>query len=175
MQRPTSITVFGILNIVFAVLGVFGVLATVALFASAATGHNPVIRLMRENPGYAAFLKVTIPLGLIAAVVLLAAGIGLLLLKPWARVTSIGYAIYTIAMGIIGMAVNVVFVVRPLLAEAAQAQGPEAAGAIGGAIGGSIGGCLGLIYPILLLVFMTRPKVAAAFRPAQPDFTAAAG
>ena len=37
--------------------------------------------------------------------------------------------------------------------------------AIGGAIGSSIGGCFALIYPVLLLIFMTRPKLAAAFQP----------
>jgi hypothetical protein len=29
-----------------------------------------------------------------------------------------------------------------------------------------VGGCFGLIYPVLLLIFMLMPKVAAAFRPA---------
>jgi len=33
---------------------------------------------------------------------------------------------------------------------------------------GFIGAGFGLIYPILLLVFMTRPNVAAAFRPPPP-------
>jgi hypothetical protein len=28
------------------------------------------------------------------------------------------------------------------------------------------GGCFGMIYPILLLIFMLVPKVSAAFRPA---------
>ena len=39
---------------------------------------------------------------------------------------------------------------------------------MGAAIGGVMGGCFGLVYPILLLVFMTRPQVVAAFK-AQPD------
>ena len=33
MQRPTTVTVFAILNIVFAVIGVVGVLATLAMFS----------------------------------------------------------------------------------------------------------------------------------------------
>lgn len=31
-------------------------------------------------------------------------------------------------------------------------------------VGPSVG-CFGLIYPVLLLIFLTRPKVVAAFRP----------
>jgi hypothetical protein len=110
-------------------------------------------------------LKLSIALGAVVCVVLLAAGIGLLRLRPWARMASIIYAIYAILMGLVGMVVNYYFLVQPMLAQAQQKQGAEAAGAIGGAIGGCIGGCFGLIYPILLLIFMTRANVVAAFRP----------
>lgn len=40
MQRPTSVTAFGILNIVFAAFGVFGALALVMLFT--AVVHLPL-------------------------------------------------------------------------------------------------------------------------------------
>ena len=165
MQRPPTVTVFGILNIAFSILGVFGMVATLALFSADAMSNNPVVAILRDNPAYAAWLKVTIPLGILSCVLVLAAGIGLLRLKEWARKLSIGYAIYAILFGILGIVINFVFLTRPMLEQASQRQGPEAAGAIGGAIGGSLGGCFGMIYPILLLIFMTRPKVKAAFRP----------
>lgn len=165
MKRPTSVTVFGILNIVFAAFGVFGLIASIAVFSLPASSNNPVIRIMNEQPGYAAWLKISIPLGFLSCMALLAAGIGLLLLKGWARMLSIGYGIYAIIFGFLGMILNFVFLVRPMLEHARQQHGPEAAGALGGAIGGSVGGCFGLIYPILLLVFMFRPNVKAAFQP----------
>ena len=139
------------------------------MFSMPGASNNPVVRIMRENPTYAAWLKLTIPLGLVTCVVLLAAGIGLLRRKSWARKVSIGYAIYAIVFGLLGMVINFIFLLLPMLEEAQRKQGPEAAGAIGGALGGTIGGCFGLVYPILLLIFMTRPKVAAAFHsPAPP-------
>jgi len=168
MQRPSSVTTFGILNIVFAVFGVFGLLGTIALFSIMGSSNNPVVRVMRESPGYAVWLKLTIPLGLLTCGVLLAAGIGLLRLENWGRKLSLGYAIYAIVFSILGLVMNFIFVFGPLLEEASHKQGPEAAGAFGGAVGGSIGGCFGLIYPVLLLVYMTRPKVVAAFHPASP-------
>ena len=167
MQRPTSVTVFGILNIVFACFGVFGVLASIAMFYMPANSNNPVIKIMQENPHYALFMKVSIPLGILTSIALLMAGIGLLSLKNWGRVLSIVYAVYAVVFGIIGMVMNWLFLLRPMLAQASQQQGPEAASAIGGAIGGSVGGCLGLIYPILLLIFMFRPNVVAAFQGGQ--------
>ncbi|HXR48348.1 MAG TPA: hypothetical protein VN784_13015 [Candidatus Limnocylindrales bacterium] len=165
MQRPTSVTVFGILNIVFAAFGVFGLIFSMALFHLPADSNNPVVKLIHENPAYAAWLKASILLGVPSCLVLLATGIGLLCLKSWARILSIAYAIYAIVFGIVGTVVNFVVMVVPMAEQARQQQGPEAAAAIGGAIGGTIGGCFGLIYPVLLLIFMTRPKVAAAFRP----------
>ena len=169
MQRPAAVNTFGILNIVFAALAVFGTIASLAVFSMTDASNNPLVKVLRDNPAYGAWLKFTIVLGLVAAAVLLAAGIGLLRLQPWGRKVSIGYAIYAILFSLLNTVISFLFVLRPLLAEAAQKQGPEAAGAIGGVIGGSVGSCFGLIYPILLLIFMTRPKVVAAFeRPAEP-------
>ena len=165
MQRPTSVTVFGILNIVFAAFGVLGLIAAIALFFLPADSNNPVIKIMHENAAYALWLKVCIPLGVLSCSALLAAGIGLLRLKSWARKLSIGYAIYAIVFGLVGMVVNFVVLIEPMIKQAQNQQGPEAAGAIGGAIGGSLGGCFGLIYPVVLLIFMLRPAVAAAFQP----------
>ena len=169
MERPTSVTVFGILNIVFAVIGVFGLFATAALFLTTGGSNNPVIKIIQGQPIYAAFMELSIPLGVLSSGALLASGIGLLLLKRWARIMSIGYAIYAIVFGIVGSIMNFLFLVRPMIEEANQKQGPEAAGAMGGAIGGTIGGCCGLIYPILILIFLPRPKVVSAFQsPAGP-------
>jgi len=137
---------------------------SVAIFSMPANSTNPVIRIVQENPTYGAWLKIGIFLGGLTCIALLAAGIGLLRLKPWGRVLSIAYAIFAIVYGIAGTAMNMVFVTQPLIHEAQQQSGPESAAAIGGAIGGSIGGCFGLIYPILLLIFMTRPKIVAAFQ-----------
>ena len=161
-------TTFGILNIVFAVFGVFGLLGTVALFSLTGPSKNPVVKIMRESPAYTAWLKLTIPLGLLTCGILLAAGIGLLRLENWGRKLSIGYAIYAIVFSILGLVMNFIFLFGPLLEEAAQRKGPEAAGAIGGAVGGTIRGSIGLVYPILLIIFMTRPKVVAAFHPPSP-------
>jgi hypothetical protein len=170
MQRPKSVTVFGILNIVFAGLGLCGMAFSVMLFLpSAAASNNPVVQIIQSSPAYAAWMKISIVLGFVVVVALLAAGIGLLNLKPWARTLSIIYAVYAIVMVLVSDVVNYIFLIQPMLQKAHSEQGPEAAGAIGGAIGGMFGGCFGLIYPILLLIFMTRPHVVAAFHqsPAQ--------
>ena len=168
MQRPTLVTVFGILNMVFGVLGVLGMVGTLVMFAFMESSDNPAIKAMKENANYAAWLKLNIPLGLLACAVLIVAGIGLLKLKNWARKLSIGYAVYAIVFGIVGIVVNYLFLIRPMLENAARQRGPEAFGSTVGAISGSVGGLFGLIYPVFLLVMMTRPNIVAAFRPVAP-------
>src|SRR5437588_7633498 len=118
MQRPAAVTTFGILNIVFAVLGVFGLMGTIAMFSLTDASHNPALRIMRESPAYATWLKLSIPLGILSCAVLLAAGIGLLRLRGWGRMLSIWYAVYGIVVSTLGIIFNVVFLVRPLLEEA---------------------------------------------------------
>jgi hypothetical protein len=165
MQRPISVTVFAVLNLVFATIGIIAVIASAFTLFVMADAKNPVVKIMQDSPVMQTWMMVSVPLGLAACVALLASGIGLLGLKPWARTLAIGYAIYGILSCILGTIMNYVFLFGPLMEQAQHTRGPEAAAAIGGAIGGLIGGCLGLIYPVLLLIFMLLPKVAAAFRP----------
>jgi hypothetical protein len=111
-------------------------------------------------------------LGFVATIVLIVAGVGLLQSKAWARAASVWYGVYAIVLGIVGFIVNAVFLFGPLLAMAKQETGPAAAGAIGGIAGGVFGGCIGLVYPTLVLIFMTRPHVVAWFDPSRrPSLT----
>ena len=168
MQRPTAVTVFGILNIVFAAFGIFGAMASVMLFV--AMGHesqNPAVQALQNNPGYAMYMKLSALLGIVVCAALLAAGIGLLKLQPWARMLSIAYGIFGLVSVPVNSVLSFLFITRPML-EQMQQHGSDAAAkgaAVGGLVGGMAGGCLGIIYPLLLLIFMLRPKIAAAFKP----------
>lgn len=166
-QRPTSVTVFGILNIVF---GTFGLLCTpisLAMILGMPVAGNPVLRVIHGNELYRLWTIGGSLLGIVAAAVLLAAGIGLLQLRPWARLTSIGLAIYNLVAGVLNIGMSV-FVFMPLVQGVKMGSGAEQAAALGALIGGIAGGvggsCVGMIYPILLLIFMTRPSVKAAFQ-----------
>jgi len=90
-NRPTSVTVFGILNIVFAGFSLFAVFATITLFSMEVSSNNPVVKLLHENRALAFWLRVSILLGLVNCLVLVVSGLGLLFVKPWARVLAIAY------------------------------------------------------------------------------------
>jgi hypothetical protein len=169
VQRPASATAFGVLNLVFAGLGLCGMCFTAIPFLGLEgmpdQPPNPVLELIEQDQGYRTFMLVSIALGFVATVVLAISGIGLLMMRNWGRQLAIGYGVYGILSGLVGMAITWIWLLGPLLEQANRAgPGPEQAAAIGGIVGGVVGGCFGMAYPIILLVFMLRPSLARALQ-----------
>jgi hypothetical protein len=170
MQRPTSVTVFGVLNLVFSLWGLLGIaLAAVVLFSGAFSQGAAGIP---SSPFLDGWTRTMVVAGLVASGVLFASGIGLLRMRPWARIAAIGYAAYALVTTLAGLVVNWLYVLRPMMEQFQQQRGPEATGAMIGAIAGIVGGLIGLIFPVLLWYFMTRPHVVAAFCGITPDSAA---
>ena len=164
--RPVAATTFGILNIGFAVWGLGGVFfSTIA--RTMIHQKNPLADSLTNNPDYQTFLTVSSTLEVITASVLLAAGIGLLMLKNWARFTSIGYGIYKIIYSCIIPFFVYRIVMVPMITKFAQtAKGiPPNFIETFALIATIFGAIISLIYPVLLIIFMTRPKMIAAFQP----------
>ena len=139
-QPPVSIKVFGILNIVFAGLGLLVAAFLAAVYYGAGGLLEPgELEELFESSTYLTYLKVTILISVLATLVLLASGIGLLKHRSWGRTLAIGYAIFAFAEAAIGMFVTAHFV------DAAEAAGD----------------IKGVIYPTILLIFMLRPNVTA--------------
>jgi hypothetical protein len=168
-EKPVAGIVFGILNLVFGVLGICGIaFSAIILFIPLdpeMVRGNPALRLMQENQFYKLFTQVGIVLGTLAHLAQIISGIGLLTMKSYGRTLALVYGWYAIIATVLTVIVNV-FIVFPALYENMNVArpGPEQAGAIGGIIGGVIGIVIAPIYPGLLLFFMYRPKVIAAYQ-----------
>ena len=111
-ERPISITIFGILNIGMGLLGLGGLFLSSMfqdLGTSAATPSvNSIfafIATLNQHPSYILWNQITLPLNAAASLLLVATGIGLLLLKNWARLASIGCGIYKIIFVFLNCAV----------------------------------------------------------------------
>lgn len=163
-DKPTSVTVFGILNLAFALMGLCGLGASVAMFFIPVDPNipNPAIEIMQSNAAYRSYMIGSIAMGFVSTIVLAVAGVGLLTWRKYGRTASIFYGWFAILSMIVGTIVNWIFIFGPMVEQAQKANGPEMAGAIGGAIGGSIGSCVALIYPAILLFFMSRPNIKNA-------------
>ena len=85
-------------------------------------------------------------------------------MRPYGRTLAIGYSIYALLAGVVGLIVNVTIVFGPMLQNMQGLPAPQRAAAMGGLIGGVIGGCVGLVFPAILLFCMYRPSVVSAFR-----------
>lgn len=166
MQRPVAVTVIGILNIVFGTCALFCLpFAVIGFLATRAIGQNAILDLMDQVPFYKFWSIGMSGMGILVGIALIIAGILLLMMKDMGRLITIGYGFYGVTVSLVNLLVNLIFASGPLMAQMNQSTGPEAAG---GAIGGVIGmGCsffLGLLYPIAVLFFLTRPAVVEAFK-----------
>jgi hypothetical protein len=147
-RRPASVTVFGILNIIFGSLGLiclpFSLLITFG-----------VPQMWDPSDIAVIWIIVIHAVGLITTIFLLTLGIELLRLRAWARKWTLVYGWFSIVWAVIGTIVNLLLITSGEFGYAEEIL----PGAIGSTCGGLIGG---LIYPVLLIIFMQRPSVKDA-------------
>ena len=169
--RPVSVKVFGILNLVFAVMGICGVGAAGMMFIADFIPQdpnfpNPTLELMKNDQGYRMFMMVSMSLALVFTIVLAIGGVGLLQWRRLGRTASIVYGWYAIISVIVSGIVNYFYIYGPLLEQMNQANGAQATQqqvvAIITTVSGLFGFVFALIYPALLLVFMNRRKTIDA-------------
>lgn len=193
--RPTSVTVFAIIQIIFGGLGVLGGLATAVMFAvgtpkqtiyvtktvNSPTGSKTTTGMvvldqeqeLRDRVAYYTAYKWTSgSIGLLVAVLQLASGLGMLGLQPWARRASLIWAVSYILIAIVSVVYSAVFLIPAYNAIADKwdldyGPNPQISALTFTLRMTSyavvIGVLIFLIYPALLLYFMTRRKVLDAF------------
>ena len=149
IERPASVTVFGVLNCVFGGLGLL----------CAPCGKAGWLAAMYETmEATKEYLILNIAGGVISlgfSACLLTMGIGLLMMKNWARKGTVIYSIANIICAFLLVGMNIAALALHWITMPPQA--------IAGYIGSMCGGVVGLIYPVLLLIFMNTAKVKRAF------------
>jgi hypothetical protein len=155
-QRPTSVTVIAVLAIVFGGLGLLCAPFSVLPYFTGFGGPNPVVEAVKARPLLLGWTMFSSCLSLVFSLVLVVAGIGALSLKPWARLMLIAEAVFSMLFALIGTVLTLV-VMLPILRDLG---GPALIGGVGG---GACGLILNLLINGLVLFFMTRPHVRAAF------------
>lgn len=162
-MRPASVTVLGVLNIVFGVLGLLGIVASAIVQYS---GMVPALHEAHhfEHGGLiATWTNLMLLVGIAGGIGLTVSGIGLLRLRHWGRTLALIYVLLAVVSTVATSVMQSVLVIRPLLADSEALADPEVSATLLGAIFGVVGSIIGLIYPLLLWYFLTRPRVVAAF------------
>jgi len=159
MNRPSSVTTFAVLSIVFGVLVTFCfvpyngyTLATEKI--SDVDEAPPTIRQMVKSPIFKVWRYVAMPLDCLSGVWLLCIGAGMLKLRRWSRWAGLAYCVYGIGLGVltglVGLAASI-----PTMHNLSGAGDNEAVRAVTTLVGSALGGCCGaMIYPIALLIFL---------------------
>ena len=149
VEKPAAVTVFGVINCVF---GGIGVLSTPISIFRLILGSK-IIEIVW---GYKICLLISYIVGIGFSAWLLVLGTGLLKFKEWARRGSVIYSIIAIVWHI---ARSGLYLVALSLGWLTMAQGQLMAFVVG--IFSLVGG---LVYPVLLLIFMQTSKVKQAFQ-----------
>jgi hypothetical protein len=167
MERPQAVTALGILDIAFGAIGVLGILLT--LVRAKELSANPAVAAMYaamySSPEYLTWTRIHMPIAGVLSALVLVAGIGLLRLRPWARTASIAYGVVMVVMACVSTFMFTKFALPTMLERAAGLSGSEAMVLKVAAYFTACASPIGLIYPGLLIFFLTRTHVQAAFAP----------
>jgi hypothetical protein len=189
VNRPTSVLVIAILQFIFAGLWV---LIDLCGGAAQLSGGSPGMggrggqaemqmqmqrdieaAAARRLPSYKAVSLILVLLDLVLCGIMIGGGVGLMQMQPWGRTLTIVYALFSLVMKV------------AQIAFAALVTGPATKEVVGGMaemgregafvarvleISTSIGAWMPVcfaIYPVVVLVIMLQPHVAAAFAEAR--------
>ena len=97
MQRPTPLTVFGVLNLVVGLYVVGVILYMQAIFVTVPAAAN---NLHLDDPIGAMSWRITSVGTIVSSIAMMIAGVGLLRMKAWGRYLSIVWAAFTILMSV---------------------------------------------------------------------------
>jgi hypothetical protein len=187
-ERPTSVLVLAILQIVFGSLcfllttcgGAFQLASANKMFkpppGQGALKEDPeekLEKLMEQKvPVYKSIQVAQLGLGLVLSVALVVSGIGLLKLRPWARTLALAYAVISILETICSIVYELLFampVLREFVAGERARPGLKAEEKMVFDMMEIVGNfavfapLIILIFPIVVLIILLRPNVRAAF------------
>jgi hypothetical protein len=181
--RPAIILVFAILHLVIGGLGIFIDICSGISQASGGAGgftgaNNPqqaefqqsIQKTMNEKaPAYNAYVYGNLAVSVFLSISLIVAGIGLLSMKPWARVLSLLYAVVSLLQKVAG-AIYMFLFIMPAYDEIAKnlpndsnRQLLEAALKLGQVMG-AVMIFVTMIYPLAVLIAMLTPSARKAMQ-----------
>jgi hypothetical protein len=169
-RRPTSVTVIAVLAIIFGSIWTLMSLCAIPQWLGVNFSPNPVLDDMRKDAVLMTYTVGTTLGGLVLSIMELWGGIGALSLKPSARRTLNAYAWGRIGLSVVEIVFSIVLLdrTRALTARALQANPKlntpqmQQFAEMGYYFGFALS-ILAFIWPVLVLIYMNKPHVKAAF------------
>ncbi|MCX7993617.1 MAG: hypothetical protein N2651_08090 [Fimbriimonadales bacterium] len=154
-MRPTGVTVIGIIGIILGVLGLLGglcglgvssALPQLAEMAQQSGQQSPELQAMLDNPTAMRFSMVSSLIGAALGLWLTVASAMLMGMKSTGYTLMMAYAVVSILWNVVGTGIG--------LAVMGTSLNPLTL----------IGVMIGLIYPIAVIIVLTRPNIKEAFQ-----------
>jgi hypothetical protein len=185
-KRSTAVLVIAICHFVLGGIGLScgvcsGVLGATGLGMEFAKGFNPGAERQAEKakanerlkaervPGFRFEKSFETAMDWVSSIALVAAGFGLLYMKPWGHWLSTGYAFSRILLCIVFFFYQLEYL-APVEAEILRnnplpGMNPQQAeiAEYSAEAGAAIGPCILMVYPVVVLVIMLLPSTLAAF------------
>jgi hypothetical protein len=183
-ERPASVTALAVLHLVGGILGLLCVTCAGGFLlaggeqwlAQMGADQDEDARLDQEIedavdrkfPAGRAIDYGDLGASLVLGVLLIVAAVGLLNLRPWGRALSLVYAVASIVHKALFLVAGIVgFAVRKEVLEEMQRRHPELGADLTGQLVAHVFytavRVLFVIYPIVVLIVLTRPRVVKAF------------
>jgi len=165
VQKPTTVVVFGILNIVFGAMVLCSFPCALGLQMMPVPANAPQAgNVMMSTPFLRGYSMASLLIGVLLAAWELAAGVGLVRSRPWGRWLSVSYGYASILIALASTVVGILFI-SPAIREATQSIPDPMMRDIMAfmPVFMVLGTCFSLIYPVLLLIFMSRQNVKDYF------------
>jgi hypothetical protein len=174
-KRPASFTVFAVLCIVFASLGLLcnigGLASAKALESLQSEADRAKAKAMEKEmleriPGYQTQQWANLVVAVVMELLLLATGIGLLKMLPWSRLACITYGVLTILIQLALMIYTIAFispVLEDVINRQLREQNPQAQVSVPGWLlnsGVIFISLVAMAFATTLLIFALRPKMA---------------
>lgn len=178
-QRPTIILVIAILHFIFGGIGLFcgicsGVMELAGpsriLQANPQQGHRQQVTeqvLSRKVPLYRAYSIGNRISSLLSCLLLIASGVGLLYVQSWGRWLSVVYALLSLFVNLIVLVYTIVFFMpayEEIFRQLPPQSDQEEIAYTFAKVAGPAGGCIMMIYPMVVLIVMLLPSIAATFQ-----------
>jgi hypothetical protein len=170
MKRPTSVTVFGVLNVVFGAIGLYAIGAVLLLSHGLVGNGDPLWSQLGDTSTASGKIRMLeLRMDVLLSLIQFVSGIGLLRWRPWGISTAIAYAIASLASSLVFLVLNFYSQYEPLLEQTGAWTATEKALAAATLLSTMFGRFAYFIYPSLLLYFMYGSNVIPRFHQALPS------
>ncbi len=143
-QRPAVAMIFGILNIVFGIMGICGNMFTGGMMAAVSSGQldKQLMDQMQQfqDPVFFGFLSMQLVLGSVLAIVAIISGVGLIKFRAWGRKLANFCSVTSLILLVIGFTFSLVYTVIPAF-QAANSGDADSAGGVRQRKCGCVGDC----------------------------------